>query len=118
MSHDLGDAISREVFLALLDHLYAGTETVDPDMAVELLDASSRLLVPSMRQLCESLLSDGAELANVAFLWTVADRYDVARLRNRCEMLIADALQLQETTLLTESECYYALPEHLRIPGV
>lgn len=75
---------SYEVFSILLRFLYTGKVDITPDIAEELLRASSFYCVLELQKRCEAFLSNQIDVDNVVGLLSLADESGAADLKKNC----------------------------------
>eukprot|EP01118_Nematostelium_gracile_P013110 TRINITY_DN4908_c0_g1_i1.p1 TRINITY_DN4908_c0_g1~~TRINITY_DN4908_c0_g1_i1.p1 ORF type:complete len:793 (-),score=171.07 TRINITY_DN4908_c0_g1_i1:23-2269(-) len=86
---DLDESLTKPVFLAVLQYLYTGDETIiHGDNCVDLLMASDRLMLDDLKQMVETFIEGSVDLDNVAWLIEISDRFGAHRLKRVCLELI------------------------------
>jgi len=83
--------ISFEQLTYLLHFIYADDWLVeDPEFAFEMIPIADRFSVLDLKRLCERTLICSMSVANVARIFSMADRYSCTRLRSRALFFMTD----------------------------
>ncbi|CAM9849889.1 unnamed protein product [Ascophyllum nodosum] len=114
----------HDVFLAFLEFLYTdkvmslGSDSVDAEFALDLLEVADRYLVDDLKQLCEDAIMKSTTTKNAYELLMAADsRSSAASLRERClqyaakhKAQLASAKGLKELSPILLAEIAQAVP--------
>lgn len=82
------------VFRKLVEFLYTDRVEVEPDDALDLLQAADEYMLERLKALCEEVVAAAVAEDNVAQLLEAAERYGARRLRSACVSLVAARPQL------------------------
>eukprot|EP01128_Nolandella_sp_AFSM9_P012491 TRINITY_DN9332_c0_g1_i1.p1 TRINITY_DN9332_c0_g1~~TRINITY_DN9332_c0_g1_i1.p1 ORF type:complete len:567 (-),score=69.34 TRINITY_DN9332_c0_g1_i1:63-1763(-) len=106
------DDLSPVIFEKVLNYLYTGLtnpSVLSPDTALEVLEASARLVIPSLFQATQFFLIDHIEEANVLAILATSERYNATLLFEEClDLVIRDYLTY------SKEPAYKELPTSIR----
>jgi len=78
------DIVTPEVFLKVLEYIYADSIKADDNLAVDLLTAANLFGLHRMQLLCEDMLVKRIDYDNVMSLLSLAEMYNAQHLRTCC----------------------------------
>jgi len=101
--------VRYEVFYEMLQFIYSGHATLNPENVIELWMIADQYRMNNLRQLCENLILHSIDVQNVCSIIGLAYAYGSGALMNHCLDFIAKCFQEIE-----ESEDFLSLPEELQ----
>uniref|UniRef100_A0A914WAR9 BTB domain-containing protein n=1 Tax=Plectus sambesii TaxID=2011161 RepID=A0A914WAR9_9BILA len=81
------------VFLAVLNYIYKESVEFDEDMVYDVLVAADISLLPGLKRLCGTYISQLLDTENVTTALRTARMFDLGRLEDQCCLFIADHLE-------------------------
>jgi len=94
------------VILPILEYLYTdGISNLEPDNAIEIIEAANRLNLPRLSMLCETAIIKGVDTESVCFVYHTAKLYNAQKLVQFCQSII-----ISEFAKVSKTESFTQLP--------